>query len=182
MSWITGRPQYYPASGDSVRQITPGLRLALVNWLKHSVWLPEGHADGVVALVTWPPRRVNDKVGDVGNLPALRARPVEPDGAAAACVSVAAPVRLVDVILVAPTDQRPNRRPEPSALWRQHVLVTAAGARCSPKHAFVNQQGKSLGENRFRDAEMGTKVTEPAYAVKGIPYNQQRPPLADDLE
>src|SRR5580698_3554237 len=71
-------------------------------------------ADRIVAqrALTWSPWRVQNEVGDVGNLPARRAHPVRSDRAATIGVPIAAALRRFDVVLVAPAGQGPDDRPE----------------------------------------------------------------------
>ena len=84
---------------------------ALVNRLQQPVWLTQ-HSTHRVVVVTWPPRRVQHEVGDVGHLAALPTHPIRPDAATAVHVSVGAPVRRVDIVFVAPADQRHVRSEE----------------------------------------------------------------------
>jgi len=145
---------------------------------------PEDPADDVVAAhpVTKSARRMDDKIRDLRLLSALGADGVRADCSAAPDVAIRAPDRSLQVVLVAPGDQRPERRPQSSALVSEDVLVTTAGSRASRQHVLGDQESESFAQDGFRDAQVSLEIAEPPDAVEGVTHDQQRPTLADDFE
>src|ERR1700722_20648449 len=85
-------------------------RLIRGNRFQQPAWPTKRLADRIVAqcALTRSAWRVQDEVGDVGELPARRAHPVGSDRAAAIGVPIAASLRLLDIVLVAPAGQGPD--------------------------------------------------------------------------
>src|SRR6476469_3374534 len=103
---------------------------------------PEDPADDVVAAhpVTRSARRMDDKIRDLRLLPALGADGVRADYSAAPDVAIRAPDRSLQVVLVAPGDQRPNGRPQPATLFGEDVFVVASACRRLGEHSLGDKQ------------------------------------------
>src|SRR5215467_12249809 len=86
--------------------------------------------------------------------------------------------------VVTPPQQRGHHRKQCPALLGQPVLIPG---RVLAVLTFVQYTGvgeflEAGGEHTARSPETGLEVVEPAGAAKRIPDDQQRPPLADDVQ
>ena len=74
--------------------------------------------------------------------------------------------------------------PQVAALLREDVVV-ARGAlliRHPRQHARVDKTLETLGEHVSRDSESRLELVEAGVAEEHIAEDEERPPLADDLE
>src|SRR6201996_4310738 len=130
------------SSAGPERETDHPRRLLRGNRFQQPAWPTKRLADRIVAprALTWSAWRVQNEVGDVGELPARPAYPVGSDRAAAIGVPIAAALWLFDVVLVAPPGQGPDDWPEPPALRGQHVLVAAPATRRLGQDSLIDEQ------------------------------------------
>src|SRR5271156_1797619 len=84
------------SSAEPRRETDHPQRLLRGNRFQQPAWPTKRLADRIVTqrALTWPAWRVQNEVGDVGELPARRAHPVRPDRAATISVPIAAALRV----------------------------------------------------------------------------------------
>jgi hypothetical protein len=92
------------SSAEPRRETDHPRRLLRWNRFQQPAWPTKRLADPIVAhrALTWSAWRVQDEVGDVGELPTQPAYPVRSDRAATIGVPIAAALWLFDVVIVAP--------------------------------------------------------------------------------
>jgi hypothetical protein len=92
--------------------------------------------------------------------------------------------RLVGKMPVAPLHQGDQRDGELAPLLRQLVLETrrslAVGG--SLQDPFVDQPGEAVTEDVSRDTEALLELVEAPQPEEDVSHDQERPPLADELE
>lgn len=85
---------------------------------------------------------------------------------------------------VAPVLERDQHGQQGPAAWREAVLVPDRSVliRLPRQHARVDQQPQPFGQHLARDAQLLLERVEPVHAARGVPHDQQRPPVAHDVE
>lgn len=85
---------------------------------------------------------------------------------------------------IAPLPQRDDHGPQVAALFREHVVeARRALAVGDPfEHTLVDEMGQPLLEHVAGDAQAFLELVKSCHTHKGVPDDQQAPPLADDLE
>jgi hypothetical protein len=85
---------------------------------------------------------------------------------------------------VTPLSEGGHDWPQGSPLVGEEVVVAAAAfvVGATLEHAGIDERVEAVREDVPRDAEAVDEVLEPAHAEERIAQDQQRPPLADDLE
>ena len=112
-----------------------------------------------------------------GTCRAPLAHAIVPDEPVAPRVPVGPSAGLLQIVLVAPADHRPDQRPQLLALVGQLIL-----ARLLCQHALLGQERQPFGQHRFGDAQVTVEVAESPYPVEGVAHDQQGPAFADDLQ
>jgi hypothetical protein len=114
----------------------------------------------------------------------LTAKAVVEAAAATAVAQQAWRAGVARVVLVAPHHQLRQHSPEPAALSRQDVFVTlwTLLVEAAFEDPFVDQPLQSLAQNLLRSPKVLLEFLEAPDAQEGVPNDQQRPTVTDDLQ
>ena len=121
--------------------------------IKQPVRVSKRVASSVVSRypVTGSLRGMDDEILWLGCAVAVRADSIWADRSVAVDVAICAPGGRIQIVLVAPGYERPDRRPEPEALLREEVLVTPVWGRGLGQHIFTDQQCKAIRQHGLRN-------------------------------
>src|SRR5262249_3692853 len=87
-------------------------------------------------------------------------------------------------VLVPPSQQGPKHRPEVAAALRENIFVSRRplAILAALEQAAFDQGIQAPGQHIGRDIEALLELVEPRQSVKGIPEDQDAPPLTHTLK
>ena len=90
----------------------------------------------------------------------------------------------IEQIVVCPLGEGDQHRLQGTALIGQDILLpgAAVGGRLQAQDAFIHQHFQPPGEHVFGDTEVFLEFAKTAHPAQSIADDQQRPPVADNVE